>query len=80
MGLTDEELTKLFTRFGKIERYEEGIEYIDIQGSGLGLYITKQILELHKGYIEAHSDGRNKGATFHVRLPLKEQLTIPVPL
>ena len=71
VGLTENEIKKLFTRFGKIERYEPGLEYLDIQGSGLGLYISKEIVDLHGGKIWADSDGRNKGATFTVRLPIK---------
>ncbi len=71
VGLTDEEMKNLFTRFGKIERYGEDMDYIDIQGSGLGLYISKQIVDLHGGKIWADSDGRHKGATFTVRLPFK---------
>jgi CheY-like chemotaxis protein/anti-sigma regulatory factor (Ser/Thr protein kinase) len=38
-------------------------------GLGLGLTITKRLVELHRGTIEAHSDGEGRGATFIVRLP-----------
>lgn len=71
IGLTTEEMNKLFTRFGKIERYGEGLEYIDIQGSGLGLFISKEIVDLHGGKIWAESTGRNKGSKFTVILPMK---------
>jgi len=70
IGFTKEEMDSLFTRFGKIERYGEGFEYLDIQGSGLGLFIVKEIVNLHKGEIEVFSEGRNKGAKFIVRLPI----------
>ncbi|MHA1669718.1 MAG: PAS domain S-box protein [Promethearchaeota archaeon] len=70
IGFTKEEMNSLFTRFGKIERYGEGFEYLDIQGSGLGLFIVKEIVNLHGGVIEAFSDGRSKGAKFIVRLPI----------
>ncbi len=70
IGLTKGEMNILFTRFGKIERYGEGLEYIDIQGSGLGLYISKEIVDLHGGQIRAESAGRNKGSTFIVKLPI----------
>ena len=70
IGLTREEMDRLFTRFGKIERYGEGLEYIDIQGSGLGLYISKEILDLHGGQIWADSAGRDKGCTFTIKLPI----------
>ncbi len=71
IGLTEEEMKKIFTKFGKIERSGAGFEYLDIQGSGLGLFITKQLVEMHDGTISAHSDGRNRGATFKVLLPLE---------
>jgi len=71
IGLTKEEMNSLFTRFGKIERFGEGFEYLDIQGSGLGLFIVKEILNLHGGEIKATSEGRNKGSIFSLRLPIK---------
>jgi signal transduction histidine kinase len=70
VGLTEEEMNIIFTRFGKIERYGQGLEYIDIQGSGLGLYISKEIVDLHRGQIRAESEGRNKGCAFIVKLPM----------
>ena len=39
-------------------------------GLGLGLAISKHLVELHGGQIEARSDGEGEGATFTVRLPL----------
>jgi PAS domain S-box-containing protein len=70
VGLTEKEKNVLFTRFGKIERYEEGLEEIDVKGSGLGLYICKEIIKLHGGQIWAESEGRNKGSIFNVKLPI----------
>ncbi|MFX1315584.1 MAG: PAS domain S-box protein [Promethearchaeota archaeon] len=72
IGLTKEEMDILFTRFGKIERYGEGLEFIDIQGSGLGLYISKEIVDLHGGQIRAESSGRHKGSRFIVKLPINK--------
>ncbi|MHA1987069.1 MAG: PAS domain S-box protein [Promethearchaeota archaeon] len=70
VGLTKEELNVLFTRFGKFERIEEGLEYIDIQGSGLGLFISNEIVKLHGGSISAESDGRHRGSIFTVKFPI----------
>jgi PAS domain S-box-containing protein len=69
IGFTEEEKKDLFTQFGKIERYGEGFD-INIDGSGLGLYISKKMIELHGGEIWMESEGRNKGSTFYFSLPL----------
>jgi signal transduction histidine kinase len=69
IGITNEEKKRLFTQFGKIERYGQGLDIIS-EGSGLGLYITKKIIELHGGTIRVKSKGRNKGSTFYFTLPV----------
>jgi PAS domain S-box-containing protein len=70
IGIPEEEMHKIFKKFGKIERYGKGVN-IDIEGAGLGLYISKQIVELHNGKIWAESEGLNKGTTLFISLPLK---------
>lgn len=67
VGFIKEEVELLFTKFGKIERYGKGMN-IDIEGSGLGLFFSKEIVNLHNGTIWVESEGRNKGSTFIVRL------------
>jgi PAS domain S-box-containing protein len=39
-------------------------------GLGIGLALVQQLVQLHGGTIQAHSDGSNKGSRFTVRLPL----------
>lgn len=43
---------------------------IDTEGSRLGLVVSKEIVELREGKIEFKSDGRNKGSTFLIILPI----------
>ena len=69
IGLTENEKERLFTQFGKIERYGYGLD-LDVKGIGLGLYISKQIIEFHEGRIWVESEGRNKGSTFSFSLPI----------
>lgn len=66
-------MDKLFKKFGKIERYGQNME-VDMEGSGLGLYISKQIIDLHGGSIWVESEGRNKGSKFVIRLYKKPDL------
>ncbi len=59
-------LPHMFERF----RQEESSATRRSTGLGLGLAITRHLVELHGGSIEAESDGPGKGATFTVKLPL----------
>ncbi len=63
-GIDDRLLRHIFDRF------TQGRDGIRKGGLGLGLSIARHIVELHDGTVEAYSAGRNRGATFTVRLPL----------
>ncbi len=65
IGISPPDLTRLFTRFFRARPAEER----SIQGVGLGLSITKSIVESHGGRIEVDSDV-GRGSVFRVRLPL----------
>ena len=45
---------------------------MDFSTVGYGLFIVKKLVEGHGGKIWAESEGRDKGSTFHVQLPLKK--------
>ncbi|MCC7366944.1 MAG: response regulator [Chloroflexi bacterium] len=66
LGMDRTDIDRLFQRFQRVGTVErEGIP-----GSGLGLYIAKQLVELHGGRIWAESPGRGHGSTFSVELPV----------
>jgi signal transduction histidine kinase len=67
IGLTEKEMENLFLKFGKIERYGQKMD-VDIEGSGLGLYISKEIIDMHGGQIWVESAGRGMGSTFYFKL------------
>jgi signal transduction histidine kinase/CheY-like chemotaxis protein len=68
-GIAAEDLARIFNAF---EQAKESWSR-QFGGLGLGLTISRMLVELHGGTIEAHSEGKGKGATFRVRLPLIAQ-------
>ena len=66
IGIRKEFLAHVFDRF----RQAEAGAARSHGGLGLGLAIAKQLVELHRGSIEASSEGEGHGTTFTVRLPL----------
>lgn len=62
IGIEPVFLEKIFDAFEQLEMRREGL--------GLGLAISKAIVEMHGGSIHARSEGRGKGATFTVTLPV----------
>jgi signal transduction histidine kinase len=63
IGLDEDALRHLFEPFGRAANAAE------IQGMGLGLYIARQIVERHGGWIRASSSGLNEGSVFRVWMP-----------
>lgn len=65
IGIAPDVLPRIFGAF------EQGSRLVTKQfgGLGLGLAITKAVVELHGGTITAHSEGLGRGATFRVVLP-----------
>ncbi len=63
MGMTDAIRTTLFQKFSR----GDGAR-MNTGGSGLGLYLAKEIIEAHKGTVFVTSAGPNKGSTFSFQL------------
>lgn len=68
IGIAKEMLPNLFRKFSRIK----GTSNLHASGSGLGLYVAKEIINAHKGSIWAESEGENKGSQFYVELPLEK--------
>lgn len=65
LGLPPAELPHIFERFHRVQ--DEARR--QIPGTGLGLYITRRLVELQDGRIWAESAGPGGGSSFHVELP-----------
>jgi signal transduction histidine kinase len=65
IGIAANEITQLFTKF---HRATDTLVY-DYEGMGIGLYLTKLIVEQHNGTVEVEST-EGKGSTFTFYLPI----------
>lgn len=71
VGMSQESLSKLFTPFTQIDNTQQEHS----KGTGLGLVITKRIIEdLHAGKIWVDSE-LNVGTNFHISIPVQNDLT-----
>lgn len=66
IGIKKEDLQRIFSPF---EQADDTISRV-YQGTGLGLSLTKKLVDLHDGKIWAESRGENMGSSFHVVLPI----------
>ncbi len=65
VGIRPEDMPKLFQEFVQLETTQAQRH----EGTGLGLALTKRLVELHGGRIWAESEGERRGSTFTVVLP-----------
>uniref|UniRef100_A0A7V3N607 histidine kinase n=1 Tax=candidate division CPR3 bacterium TaxID=2268181 RepID=A0A7V3N607_UNCC3 len=71
VGIPKEALPKLFTKFYQVNRFNKD-KPLEQQGTGLGLYITKKLVELLGGKIWVQSQ-EDKGSQFSFSLPIKNK-------
>lgn len=69
MGVSREDLPQLFSKFRQLKSTESARK-----GTGLGLAVTKAIVEAHGGKVWAESRGEGMGSTFFFALPLRNKL------
>lgn len=65
-GISKEDLSRLFNKF-----FRGAGAKTDTEGMGIGLFITKDIVEKHGGKIWAESEGLGKGSTFIFTIPIR---------
>lgn len=63
IGIPEDKLKKIFDRFYQVDSSDKR----KYGGTGLGLWISKKIIDAHNGRIWAES--KNRGSTFHILLP-----------
>ncbi|MHA1269054.1 MAG: PAS domain-containing sensor histidine kinase [Candidatus Helarchaeota archaeon] len=66
MGIPKKYQSELFNKYQRIFIDKNKIN----KGIGLGLYISKKIIELHNGIIGVFSEGKNTGSTFYFIIPI----------
>lgn len=72
IGIDPQSLKAIFTAFHQVDQGERSIK-----GLGIGLALVRSFVEAHGGMITASSEGRGKGSTFVVTLPLQLAPEIP---
>ncbi len=68
IGISEEDMKRLFTKFFR----SSNPRVRDVKGTGLGLTISRSIVELHGGRVEVESE-LNKGSTFSVLIPVSQE-------
>lgn len=68
IGFTSEDRQKLFTEGGRGSQSRK----INVESTGYGLYIVKNVVEQHGGHVDAVSAGPDMGSTFTLALPVQQ--------
>jgi len=66
IGIPKDVIPKLFSKFSRATNANK----TNIRGTGLGLFIAKEIINAHKGSVRAESEGEGRGSQFIVEIPV----------
>lgn len=66
VGMSQETLDKIFDKFVRAKNANA----VNVTGTGLGLYVAKQMIESMQGRIIPESEGEGKGSTFTIEVPM----------
>ncbi len=69
IGITTAMLPRIFELFVQVDHASTK----DQGGLGIGLTLVKNLVEMHNGTVEVHSEGLGKGSEFVVRLPVSQE-------
>jgi CheY-like chemotaxis protein len=75
IGIAPNQLPRIFDIFAQLDTSLER----SVSGLGIGLTLVKNLVEMHGGTVEAHSDGIGRGSEFVVRLPVSVATPEPQP-
>lgn len=71
-GFEKKDMKKIFRKFYRVQNTDTQ----NIEGAGLGLFISSEIVKNHKGRLKVSSPGRGQGATFSVQLPASREVEV----
>jgi signal transduction histidine kinase/CheY-like chemotaxis protein len=73
LGIAPDQLSRIFDLFAQVDTSLERTR----SGLGIGLTLVKNIVEMHGGTVQAHSDGIGQGSEFVVRVPVPAEASEP---
>lgn len=66
VGIAEKDQKKVFKKFHRVYDHDSP----NVKGTGLGLYWIKEIVRYHGGKVAVFSEGKNRGSTFKIELPI----------
>lgn len=69
MGISEDDFGNLFKKFSR----GQGVSILNTEGTGLGLYVAKEVIKAHGGKIWAESWGEGQGSKFCFEIPVAKK-------